>query len=150
MSTTEAGITEQNWAADQALHPETGTPVGAGTTGSEGEGLATFLAWFSIGLGTMQVAAPRRMTRLIGLRPTRQSSTVMQAMGLREIGHGVAILRDPGSATRVGARVGGDALDLALLGVALANSERPMRTLLAVGAVLGVTVLDVLGTKRAA
>ena len=47
-------------------------------------------------------------------------------------------------------RVGGDALDLTALGVALTQSVRPSRTLAATAFVLGATVLDLLGAERLA
>jgi uncharacterized membrane protein len=111
---------------------------------NEAEGLANFLAWFSIGLGAAEVVAPRRLSRLIGIRPTRGNRKLMQAMGLREIAHGVSILMDPTDAQRLWARVGGDVLDLTLLGNAVSNSPRPERTVAAIASVLGVTALDVI------
>jgi uncharacterized membrane protein len=124
---------------------------GVGWTGRpEGSGLATFLGLFSLGLGAVEVLAPRGLARFIGIRPTRATTAITQAMGLREIAAGVGILANPKSKEWVGARVGGDVVDLALLGAAFAKSERPGRTLFATVAVLAVSALDLLGTEQLA
>ncbi len=114
-----------------------------GLAGLDAEQLARGVGWLSIGLGAMQVLAPRAMSRLIGLS---DGSGLMQLMGLREIGHGVAILaaRDP--TPGVMSRVGGDALDLSLLGAAMVAGGDEVdhgRLAGAAAAVLGVTALDV-------
>jgi uncharacterized membrane protein len=119
-----------------------------GTT--EGRALASYLGWFSLALGAAQVLAPRGVARAIGLRPTAATTAIMRGLGVREIVNGAGIVAQPASKEWLGARVGGDVLDLALIGAALLNSERPMRTLLAGAAVLGVGALDVLGTERLA
>jgi hypothetical protein len=82
--------------------PRQGATAHTGLSGSarshadrSGETLATFLGWFSVGLGATQLIAPRELTRMIGLRPTRRRTTVMQLMGVREIAHGAAILSNP-------------------------------------------------------
>lgn len=112
------------------------------------EQLATGLGWFSIGLGLAELTAPRRVARLMGLAEN-QHSTTLRALGVREVVHGVAILAQPGSAPRVWARVGGDALDLSVLGAAMAESETDRgRLLAAIGAVMGVTVLDVMCARQ--
>jgi uncharacterized membrane protein len=67
----------------------------------------------------------------------------MFAIGLREITSGLGILSRPRPAGWVWSRVGGDLMDLALLGRAM-NSERNDRgrVAAATAAVLGVTVVD--------
>ena len=120
-----------------------GVRGGGRLAGMDAEQVARGLGWLSIGLGAMQVLAPRAMARLIGLS---DGSGLVQLMGLREIGHGVAILaaRDP--APGVMSRVGGDALDLSLLGAAMVAGGDEVdhgRLAGAAAAVLGVTALDV-------
>lgn len=114
------------------------------TGGDDGQGLATFLGWFSVGLGLAEALAPRAVARLAGLRPTSRSNVVLRMAGLREIGHGVGILANPKSKEWVGSRIVGDVMDLALLGVAIAKAERKDRAVLSTLAVLGVSTLDVL------
>lgn len=106
--------------------------------------LATALGWFSIGLGVAQVAVPGALARLIGIRDKAKTRSVMRAMGLREISHGAAILRQPSSSAAVWSRVAGDVLDLTLLGRAASNRRNDGRRIAsAMAAVLGVAVLDV-------
>ncbi len=104
--------------------------------------LGRFLGWFSLGLGLAEMAAPRRLMRGLGL-PV--SPAVVGLFGMREVGAGLAVLTYPGSPGPVWARVGGDALDLAVLAAALGQGGRRQRsrTLVSAVAVLGVTALDI-------
>lgn len=102
------------------------------------------LGWFSIGLGAAQLLMPGSMVRLIGIRDRGGASTVMRTMGMREIGHGVAVLSRPASAASLWSRVAGDALDLALLAAATAQPKNDSQRLaMAAASVAGVAALDV-------
>lgn len=116
----------------------------------QGEGLANFLGWFSIGLGVAQIAAPGAVARLVGVEDSDRSRTVMRTAGMREIAHGLGIFSaKPRPAGAVWSRVAGDVLDLALLGKALRNDDNARnRTAAATAAVLGVTALDVLCAQQ--
>lgn len=115
------------------------------------DGLARFLGWFSIGLGTMQMTAPRALCRLIGASGEGSSKNVMRLMGLRELGHGTAILTSARPTAGVASRVAGDALDVALLGlVAASNPDKRLRTAFGLMNVLPIAVADVLETKHLA
>ena len=120
--------------------------------GTGGESLADFLGYFSIGLGLAELLAPVAMSRVIGVKhPDEQNRVVMRAMGLREIGHGVAILSNQRPTKAVWSRVAGDALDLALLGRTFANPENDRgRTLFATLNVLAVAALDVMAARQLA
>jgi uncharacterized membrane protein len=101
------------------------------------------LGWFSIGLGLAAVAAPRRLAQLIGLSNDEDTCAVLRAVGLREVATGVGILVRPGSAGWLRARVGGDVMDLALLGSALRSDQaRRPKVAAAAAAVIGVMALD--------
>ena len=115
------------------------------------ERMARGLGWFSIGLGLAQIAAPRRVARMIGVPDDDGNRNTMFAIGVREIASGVGILSRARPAGPVWARVGGDVVDLALLGRAL-RSDRPQRNRVAAAtaAVLGVTVLDMLTGRELA
>ncbi|HEX2639446.1 MAG TPA: hypothetical protein VHL50_02695 [Pyrinomonadaceae bacterium] len=105
--------------------------------------LAGGLALFSIGLGLAEALAPGAMARLIGV--DKDQSTTIRALGLREIGHGIGILMSQKPTAAVWSRVGGDAIDLAYLGYAATDDNaNKTRLLMAAGAVLGVTALDVM------
>ncbi|MEW6296759.1 MAG: SRPBCC family protein [Thermodesulfobacteriota bacterium] len=117
--------------------------VGWPRGGFNEERLARALGWFSIGLGLAEVAAPRSLARLIGVSDHR---ALLRVLGLREIASGLGILttrRRP--AGWLWARVGGDVVDLALLGAALeSGNTRRGRVTAAAAAVAGVTVVDLL------
>ena len=107
-------------------------------------GLARGLGWFSVGLGVAQVAAPKAVSRLIGVRPTAASRELMRAVGVRELVAAAGLLAGKKPSPFLWARVAGDAMDLALLGNALASDSEKSRTGAAAAAVAGVTALDVL------
>jgi hypothetical protein len=103
--------------------------------------LAQFLGWFSIGLGTAQVAAPRTACKLIGASDDGTAPKLMRLVGLRELTQGTGILVRPRPTAWLWSRVAGDGLDLALLGLVAAKNRR-VRTLFAIANVLAVTVPD--------
>lgn len=112
-------------------------------------GLASALGWFSIGLGLAQVAAPGSVARLIGVSDDDSNRRVLQTVGVREIVSGVGILTQPRPTGWLWARVGGDLMDLALLGRALnSDSARRDRVGMATAAVAGVTLLDLLSSQQ--
>lgn len=104
------------------------------------------LGWFSIALGAVEVAAPRRLGRLIG---AERNVGLLRLCGLREIAAGVGILAGRRQAPWIWSRLLGDALDLALL-ASLLRSRRSGRggTLVAAAGVLGVTALDAWCARR--
>ena len=113
--------------------------------------LAHGLGWFSIGLGTAQILAPRVMSRLIGVKDADGNTTLMRALGVREIAAGIGLLADPKPTGFAVARVAGDAMDLALLVNTLTTPENDRaRALLATAAVVGVGLLDVLASEELA
>jgi hypothetical protein len=124
---------------------------GATATDTLGRGLG----WFSVALGLAEVAAPRAVARLIGVGEDHPGAVrALRAFGLRELASGVALLSRPEAPARVWSRVAGDAIDVAFLLWSLrAPRTRRQRLALAVGAVAGVTVLDlvagVLTSRRA-
>jgi hypothetical protein len=113
---------------------------GNGSARPDAERLATFLGWFSVGLGLAELAAPRTVAQWIGVRDDDRNCGILRAMGLREIASGIGILTQPQSAGWVWSRVGGDVMDLSLLGAAL-TSDRSQRgrVTAATAAVAGVT-----------
>src|SRR4051812_16308227 len=118
-----------------------------GTGSGDGQlRLARGLGWFSIGLGLAEVLAPGGLAKMIGV-PERRA--LFRALGFREIASGVAILTQTQPAPGLWSRVGGDAMDLALLGAAFGSGRTSKGRLAgAVAAVAGVTALDVICSKR--
>jgi uncharacterized membrane protein len=108
------------------------------------------LGWFSIGLGLAELLAARALGRAIGVGYGPIRSATFRAVGIREIAAGLGIFTRRRPAAWLWARVAGDAMDLALLGVAM-RGRRPReraRIAGAMGAVLGVTVVDYLTARR--
>ncbi|MDJ0390130.1 hypothetical protein QMO56_18630 [Roseomonas sp. E05] len=103
--------------------------------------MARGLGWFSIGLGAAELLAANRVARGLGLEGYEW---LIRGYGLREVASGVACLSAnplPG----VTSRVAGDGLDILTLLPALRH-DNPKRgnAELALLAVAGVTLLDVL------
>ena len=68
---------------------------------------------------------------------------------MREVASGIGILQEYRRDEWLWARVGGDVIDLGLLGVALTSDESvPARVEIAAAAVLGVTVLDFIAAQE--
>lgn len=145
-------------ARPRAYYPD-GTdsrPRSAGTPGwdlgperriDDGRSLARALGWFSLGLGLFQIAAPERLTDFLGIDEGK--ADLVRLYGGREIAHGVAILSERTPVVGVWSRVGGDALDLATLGLTLTHPDaRRDRVMMAMAMVVGVGVLDGLCARQ--
>src|SRR4051794_35067271 len=76
------------------------------------ERLANALGWFSIGLGLAELAAPRALAQLIGVKDEDKTRNVLRGYGMREIAAGIGILSRPQPAGWLWGRVAGDLLDL--------------------------------------
>jgi uncharacterized membrane protein len=115
---------------------------------TEAERLATFLGWFSVGLGLAEALAPRSVARLIGVHE-EDNETLLRALGARELASGIAILTMERPTTAVMSRVAGDMMDLALLGTAMTASGTDKGRLCgAMAAVAGVAALDVMCSQQ--
>jgi hypothetical protein len=120
-----------------------------GTSTKPEDGLALFLGYFSLGLGTPQTTAPSVVNRMIGVRDDTKSRAWQFVVGLRELAAAAGMLTQRRPVEWAWARVAGDAMDLALLRTALKHrSVHPERTVAAMGAVAGITVADVLEGMR--
>jgi len=110
------------------------------------DGMAKALGWFSIGLGLAEVAAPRQLSRFIGVQ---ERPNLLRLLGIREIASGLGILLQDRRAPWLWSRVAGDAVDLTLLGIALSSGESDRtRVGVATAAVVGVTALDLISSTR--
>jgi hypothetical protein len=108
------------------------------------------LGWLSIGIGLLELFATKPVEKLMGL-DNHQNSGILRAMGAREVMHGVDILSHDDPTPGVWARVAGDVLDTALLGVAAMKTKSPARFAMVAGAVLAIGVADmVVATKLSA
>ena len=109
------------------------------------------LGWLSLGLGVAQLAAPDAVRRISGVDDSATSRTVVPLVGVRELVHAAGLLRSRRKNVWAWTRVVGDAMDLTSLGVAIAHrGGRRRRRLVAVtGAIVGITVVDLLTAVQA-
>lgn len=109
------------------------------------------LGWMSLGLGVAQLAAPDTVRRVSGVDDSATTRAVVPLVGARELVHAAGLLTSRRKSIWTWTRVVGDAMDLASLGVAIAHrSGRRRRRLFAVtGAVVGITVVDLLTAVQA-
>lgn len=94
----------------------------------------------SLVLGLSEARAPKKVAALAGVDDTGRSRSVIAALGVRECGHGAALLLGPDKL--VWTRVAGDALDLALLAAGVAKRGRGRRRR---GVISGVALAGIAG-----
>jgi hypothetical protein len=126
--------------ADHARFPGDPKLLSSGPSSMGGaDSLARGLGWFSIALGVTQIVAAEGLARALGMRG---SEWLIRGYGVREIASGVACLT-PNPQAGVASRVAGDALDVATL-LTAAGADNPQRgnVQLALLAVAGITLLD--------
>ena len=108
--------------------------------------LANALGWFSIGLGISHLLAPRAVARVAGIS---NHPVLLRTIGVREIASGVGILSQSRPTGWLWSRVAGDALDLALLGLAATSGKsRRNRIAIVAGAVASVAMLDMRSSMK--
>ncbi|WP_024506685.1 hypothetical protein [Bradyrhizobium sp. ARR65] len=109
--------------------------------------LARALGWFSIGVGAIELLAPHRVTRALGMRGREG---LVRVYGLREISSGVMSLSVDKKAG-LWSRVAGDGMDIAtLLPELRISNPRKGNVALALLMVGGIMVLDYIGAQDAA
>ncbi|MGY3443647.1 hypothetical protein ACVW17_003648 [Bradyrhizobium sp. USDA 4473] len=107
--------------------------------------LARSLGWFSIGLGTLELLAPRRITRPLGMQG---DETLVRAFGLREIFSGIMSLSIDRNAG-LWSRVAGDGLDAAALMSAMTrDNPKKHNVALALLMIGGIALLDYRGARE--
>ena len=109
--------------------------------------VALGLGYFSLALGALEVAAPGRLARWLGVDNKAAKNTIF-AFGLREIAAGTMLLRGPAVSTNVWNRVIGDVIDAGSLALAMGSSNRKGRVGGALAFVGGAMAADFL-TARA-
>jgi hypothetical protein len=108
--------------------------------------LGAGLGYFSLALGLVELAAPGRLARWLGVEP-KTARTIIGLFGARELLAGAMLLRGPAVSTNAWNRVIGDGIDLAALGVAFTRSGRKPAVAGALGFVAGATIVDVLAAR---
>jgi len=105
------------------------------------EMMAKILGCVSIGLGLAEIFAPRQVSKLIGIEDKHRD--LLRSMGVREIINGVGILMNKHPSNWVWSRVGGDILDLGLMGLAFKTDKvKHARLATAMSTVAGVAAAD--------
>lgn len=104
--------------------------------------LANGLGWFSLGLGLLEVIAPRRFAGSLGVE---KRASLFQTYGLREIAAGLGILLSGRPAPWLWARAAGDVLDMAAVAPQLASKDESVQransfAALAIGAIAALDV----------
>jgi hypothetical protein len=135
---TDAGNPAVSNGLPAAAAPDDGAL--AAPTSPQALRAARALGWTSLALGAAELAAPAWLCRQLGID---EHQALVRSMGAREVASGVGILAARNPAPGVWARVGGDALDLALLGAAAGGSRRRRGVAVAAALVAGITALDV-------
>src|SRR4051812_16482260 len=112
---------------------------------SRAQDTARALGWFSIGLGAAELVLGGKLSKPLGLGEIG-TEKIVRTMGLREIASGIFVLMNSDSPTPMWTRVAGDVLDLGGLwsGMALPSNPHRGRVALAMGAVAGITALDIM------
>jgi len=105
------------------------------------------LGLFSLGLGILAVASPRKFSARIGLD---QSPEMVAAFGARELAAGAALLSPVKPSPFLWTRVVGDAFDLFGLAKAFREPDAKRGLLgLAAGTVIAITAIDFLTAATA-
>ena len=111
------------------------------------DSFARFLGFFSLALGVTELVAPRAVSRASGLGG-RQTG-LLRGYGAREIATGVGILASKNPAPWLWARVAGDALDIATVGLGRPRRGAGRTAVMALTALAGVMALDTLAARNA-
>jgi hypothetical protein len=113
----------------------------------DGEALAKNLGLFSIALGLGELVAAESLCEYLGLGGREG---LMRLYGLREIATGFGIMANRRPTEWIYGRIAGDALDLGSLTAGLQGAKRRhrRRILGAIGAVAGVTLLDIVCAQQ--
>lgn len=95
--------------------------------------------------------APDTVRRISGVDDSAKSRAVVPVVGARELVHAAGLLTSQRKGVWAWTRVAGDATDLTALGVAIAHrgGRRRRRLVGVTGAVVGITVLDLVTAVRA-
>lgn len=102
--------------------------------------IAQNLAVFSVALGLAEIAAPKQMMKMLGVR---RGHRLIQAFGARELAAGIGLLAPGKQAPWLWARVAGDVLDIGALCAALAATKKRGTVAMALASVLAITAADV-------
>jgi uncharacterized membrane protein len=142
----EAGMKRaRRWAINRSMKKQPSTEHHT-HNGKGDQLLANGLGLFSVGMGLAQVLIPSRIAKWAGIQ---RPLPLIPAMGARELGSGAGLLSQRAVDRWAWFRLGGDVINLAMLGMA-AKSKGASRNRLAIAAaaVAGVAALDLYCSRR--
>ncbi len=117
---------------------------------ANGTWLTRALGAFGVGCGATLLLAPKPMARLTGLDGKRRQ-TMLRAVGARELLSSAGALVQPKTTIWPRARLAGDGMDLAVLGLSLRPRDAHRRRIgLSLAAVAGITALDAMAGRSSA
>lgn len=106
--------------------------------------LGKALGWFSLGLGLVELLAPHRITRMLGMEG---QEALVRAYGAREISSGILSLSTE-KHLGLWSRVGGDGIDIAtLLTAHRDDNPKKENVATALAMVAGITLLDLMAAQ---
>lgn len=115
--------------------------------GTSSDRFTQSLGWLSIGLGVAYLAAPEKMAKLAGVQASHDG--VIRAIGLREVATGIGLVAQRQPTFFLRSRIGGHAMDLALIAVSMRSDDADRRRLTAAAAMVGGNmVLDLLSAQN--
>jgi hypothetical protein len=113
----------------------------AGTESAMGQ--AKLMGLFSYGLGTAQVLRPGSVNRIMGVPDYNPNHALQRLIGIREIVTGTGVLFGGRTSTWMWARVGGDIMDIMVIGGTLAGDLGTKKKLVPTLAILtAIAVID--------
>jgi hypothetical protein len=104
------------------------------------------LGWTSVGLGLAELFFARPMAGMLGMRG---DEGLLRLYGLREIANGLGLLTAKDPTPWLWGRVAGDAVDITTLLAKAPDNPQRGNLALAIGAVAGITALDVIAAQSA-
>jgi len=114
--------------------------------GLDSRSLINGLGYLGIGLGLTAIVAPRLISRLTGVGDDRTG--MVRMFGARELANGAAILFQEKPLESMWSRVGGDVMDLAMLGASFLSPGSKKGRLCATSMVIaGITALDIVAAQ---
>jgi uncharacterized membrane protein len=136
--------TYSNIPSSTSAPMQVATDAASSATGRDGDWLVRVLGWASAGTAVPLLLRPGGFARSISVGDGPGQRAAATVAGVRELAVAAGLLRRP-SPLWLWARVGGDVMDLALLGLALnsRNNYDKRRLVGVMAAVVGITGVDV-------
>ena len=116
---------------------------------ASGRRAADKLGIASVAIGLTELLAPEKLEKAMGVNRDRSTTGVLRILGVRELMHGIDLLTHKDPTPGLWARVVGDVLDSALLGLAATRTRKPLGLGAAFAAVLPVVLADAFFAPKA-